>query len=64
MKFSHTCLVYFVIVMGTVTSIVVPYKANADSNSDPKDFTFNQYVGDTWISKVTAQYSTIQKMYV
>ena len=61
MKFSHTCLMYFVIVMGTVTSLVVPYKANAGSNDGPKDFTFNQYVGDTWISKVTAQYSTIQK---
>lgn len=61
MKFSHTYLVYFVIVIGTITSIVVPYKANADSNDGPVDFAFNKYVSDTWISRITAQYSTIQK---
>jgi hypothetical protein len=35
--------------------------AQADITNGPKDYTFNQFIGDTWVSRVTAQYSTIKK---
>jgi hypothetical protein len=35
--------------------------AKADTTNGPRDYTFNKFIGDTWVSRVTAQYSTIDK---
>ena len=46
----------------TITLLIaISSVAKADTVNGPTDYTFNKYIGDTWVSRVTAQYSTINK---